>query len=117
MQRRINDVAFGVASLAVLLVHSSANYARSEGTYEKAIEGLHKHTGFITLYWTDTKGQILMELDRLNEELLYQVAISAGVGINGDNLDRGQLGDTRVVIFRRLGDKIALEQVNVANRA
>jgi hypothetical protein len=40
-----------------------------------------------------------------------------GVGSNDIGLDRGQLGDTRLVKFERYGNKVLLKQLNTQYRA
>ncbi|MEM7244828.1 MAG: zinc-dependent metalloprotease [Acidobacteriota bacterium] len=48
---------------------------------------------------------------------LLTEGLTTGLGANDIGLDRGQLGRTRVVRFRRLGKKVLLEEENVAFRA
>src|SRR5262249_11286259 len=48
---------------------------------------------------------------------LYLEAIRTGLGSNPVGLDRGQLGDARVVAFRRVGGRVLLEQPNLRYRA
>ncbi len=69
-------------------------------------------------FWHDDKtGKIWLEISRLNEEFLYVNSLAAGVGSNDIGLDRGQLGESRVVKFVRSGHKILLLQPNLAYRA
>ncbi|MEJ7700004.1 MAG: DUF5117 domain-containing protein [Pyrinomonadaceae bacterium] len=62
-------------------------------------------------------GKIYLEISRFNREFLYQVSLPTGVGSNPIGLDRGQLGDTKVVYFERAGNKILLVQPNYEYRA
>ncbi|PYQ55050.1 MAG: peptidase [Acidobacteria bacterium] len=73
--------------------------------------------GFLPLHWDDKEGKLLMEVPRPGEELIYQVSLAAGVGSNPLGLDRGQLGDTRLVRFDRVGPKLLLVQSNQRFRA
>src|SRR5260370_885393 len=50
-------------------------------------------------------------------EVLYQSSVPAGVGSNDIGLDRGQLGETRIVRFERSGPKVLLVQENLSFRA
>ena len=58
-----------------------------------------------------------MELSRFDEEFLYQVSLATGLGSNPVGLDRGQLGDSLVVTFRRAGTKVLLVEANYKYRA
>ncbi len=79
--------------------------------------GFEKLPGFITLYWDVKAGKIWMEIDRWDAEFLYVNSLSAGIGSNDIGLDRGQLGDTRIVKFQRTGPKVLLIEPNYAYRA
>jgi Met-zincin/Domain of unknown function (DUF5117) len=69
-------------------------------------------------FWRDDKaGKIWVEVSQLDREFLYVNSLPAGVGSNDIGLDRGQLGDTRVVKFVRSGNKLLLLQPNLAYRA
>jgi len=78
---------------------------------------LKKQNGFFNFYQDDKKGKILLEIEKLDQEFLYVNALAAGVGSNDIGLDRGQLGDNRVVRFTRSGNKILLIQSNYDYRA
>ncbi len=78
---------------------------------------LRKIDGFIPLYHDEREGKLWMEISRFDEEFLYQVALASGLGSNPVGLDRGQLGDSRVVMFRRFGPKILLVESNYKYRA
>ena len=59
-----------------------------------------------------SKDQLLMEIKYFGKEILYQVSLSAGIGVNDMDLDRGELGDTRGIVFRTRGSKVVLELPN-----
>ena len=79
----------------------------------------NRHEGFFSFTWDEEKGRIILEIpdDRLNEEFLYVSSLSAGVGSNDIGLDRGQLGDDRIVRFEKIGPKILMIQANQDYRA
>ena len=58
-----------------------------------------------------------LEIDKWDTEFLFLESLSAGVGQNDIGLDRGQLGEGRVVKFQRVGPKVLLTQVNYGFRA
>ncbi|WP_373496891.1 zinc-dependent metalloprotease [Aquiflexum sp.] len=78
---------------------------------------LSKKEGFITFYTDEDKGKIYLEIDKLNHEFLYVNSMPAGIGSNDIGLDRGQLGRTRIVEFRKAGNKLLLVQKNYDFRA
>jgi len=91
--------------------------------YAAKTRGLARHAGlFVT--WRDAKaGKVLLELPAPHGErgecarFLYVEGIQTGLGSNPVGLDRGQVGETRVVSFRRLGSRVLLEQENLRYRA
>ena len=73
--------------------------------------------GFLTTYYDESEDRLFMKVDRLEEELLYVTALSSGVGSNDIGLDRGQLGTTKVVYFKKAGNKLLLIEPNQDYRA
>src|SRR3954467_7636156 len=81
------------------------------------VKGLQKIDGYIPLYWQSSSGKLFMEIGRWKQEMLYQVSLPAGLGSNPVGLDRGQLGDSSVVTFERIGPKVLMTQPNYSYRA
>jgi len=79
--------------------------------------GMQKLGGYFNLYWDAKQGKLWLEIDKWNAEFLYQGGLSAGIGSNDIGLDRGQLGETRIVRFERIGPKVLLIQENLDYRA
>jgi hypothetical protein len=77
-------------------------------SFAELTRGLQKLDGYFPVYWDAEGGKLLLEIPRFDSEFLYQVSLPTGVGSNPLNLDRGQLGDTRVVHFERVGPKVLL---------
>lgn len=75
------------------------------------------YKGFFNFEWKDSTGKIMLEIDNLDQEFLYVNSLSAGVGSNDIGLDRGQLGNERIVAFKRSGNKILMVQPNYDYRA
>ncbi len=83
----------GLALAAVLVLPAAGDdEPKPTPTIAEAVEGLEALDGFLPLYWDEAKGRLLLEIGRFDEELLYQVGLSTGVGSNPIGLDRGQLG-------------------------
>ena len=89
----------------------------SSSSYSSTVAKYKKYDGFFDFYWDEKGGKIYLEIDKLGEEFLYVNSLAAGVGSNDIGLDRGQLGDTRVVKFERSGPKVFLVQPNQDYRA
>jgi hypothetical protein len=86
-------------------------------TIASKVDTLQKIDGYMPLYWQSSTGKLFMEIGRFNTELLYQVSLPAGLGSNPVGLDRGQLGDSSVVTFERIGPKVLMTQPNYSYRA
>ena len=89
---------------------SASNDSSSASDYE-ILEG------FVTLHWNEADGRLLFAIDEFDTPLLYQSSLPRGVGSNDLGLDRGQLGQTRVVRFLRSGPKVLLVADNLNFRA
>jgi hypothetical protein len=74
-------------------------------------------TGFLNFFWEESTGKIWLQIDKLNEEILYQTSLSAGLGSNDVGLDRGIMGTTYIVKFNRVGNKILMIEPNYSYRA
>jgi hypothetical protein len=84
---------------------------------EEKTNGLKKYEGYFNFYWDDNTGKIWLEVDKIETEFLYVVSLPAGLGSNDIGLDRGLLGDDRVVKFSKVGRKLLLVQPNYSYRA
>ena len=84
---------------------------------EAKVKDLQHLDGFLDLYWDHQKGQLLLQIDRMGYEFIYQSSMARGVGSNDLGLDRGQLGMTRLVEFYRSGTKVLLIEKNTDYRA
>lgn len=90
------------------------------GAAEKVSDPLAKMTnkpGYLPLFYQHESGKALLAVTRLDEPLIYQTALVTGVGSNDIGLDRGQLGQTRVIRFSRAGPKVLLIEENLRYRA
>jgi hypothetical protein len=90
---------------------------KSAATIVEKTAGAQKLLGYSNLYWGAKAGRLWLEIDKRGAEFLYQTSLPAGVGSSDIGLDRGQLGDTRVVRFERSGPKVLLMQSNLGYRA
>ncbi|MGB0393456.1 MAG: peptidase, partial [Flavobacteriaceae bacterium] len=70
------------------------------------------YSGFFNFYYLPDADKIHLEITNLGEEFLYINSLSSGIGNNDIGLDRGQLGNERIVKFQRAGNKVLLVQPN-----
>ncbi len=73
--------------------------------------------GFFNIYYDEKSDELFLEIDKLNSEFLYANSLATGVGSNDIGLDRGQLGNERVVKFIKAGPKVLMVQPNLNFRA
>jgi hypothetical protein len=73
--------------------------------------------GFLPLHWDAGKGQLFLEIPRLDTDMLYFDSLPQGAGSNDLGLDRGQVSDARIVRFERVGPKVLLVQPNMQFRS
>lgn len=76
-----------------------------------------KYEGYFTFWWDEDAGKIWLQIDKFNQDFLYVSSLPAGLGSNDIGLDRGLLGDEKVVYFNKVGRKILLVQPNQHYRA
>jgi len=76
-----------------------------------------KYQGFFDFEFVEDSGKMLLKIDKLNQDFLMVNAYGTGVGSNDLGMDRGKLGDIKVVRFEKHGDKILLVQPNLSFRA
>src|ERR1700744_2756838 len=91
--------------------------AQKASDIESKTKGLTKYSGYFNFYWNEKTGQVFLEIDRFNDEFLYVNSLPAGVGSNDLGMDRGQIGNSRIVKFIRIGNKVLLVQPNYNYRA
>jgi hypothetical protein len=78
---------------------------------------LKTYSGYFDFYYEESTDKIYLKVKKLNEDFLYVNSLASGVGSNDIGLDRGQLGSTRVVHFKKAGNKLLLVQPNLKYRA
>lgn len=73
--------------------------------------------GFFSYIYDENTDKIFLVVDMLNYDFLYVQALATGIGSNDIGLDRGQLGDQRIVHFEKAGPKLLLVQKNLKYRS
>ena len=102
---------------ALLLFSSLAASAQPLASIQEKTKNLKKLEGYFNVYWDENTGKVWLEIDKTDTEFLYVTSLPAGLGSNDIGLDRGLLGDDRVVKFVKIGRKVLLVQPNYAYRA
>ena len=127
MIRRAISVAFVCASMFACVqsappVQTAASPASSSKADEPILtigqktKDLRKLDGYFPLYWDAQKGKLLLEIARWDTEFLFVGSLTTGVGSSDIGLDRGEVGEERVVAFERIGPKVLLTQKNLKHR-
>ncbi len=80
-------------------------------------QSMQRQSGFFDFYYQPDTGKVFLKVAQTDVPFLFQSSLPQGIGSNDIGLDRGQLGDTRLVQFERFGDKILLKQLNTQYRA
>ena len=100
-----------------ILTHAQRKKETVVGPIDEKVAGMVGYEGYFNFYWDEKEGKIWLEIDKIDYEFLYVNALSAGIGSNDIGLDRGQLGNSRIVKFFKSGSKLLLIQPNYAYRA
>ena len=88
-----------------------------QDTTKSEFDSFEALEGFVDLYWDEDGGRLLIRVEDLGTQFLYQTSLPRGVGSNDLGLDRGRLGVRKVVSFERSGPKILLVEHNLSFRA
>jgi len=100
-----------------LLILIFASGALISETISNKTKNMKKLSGYFDMYWDQSTGKLWLEVEDFEKEFLYVNSLSAGVGSNDIGLDRGQLGNERIVFFKRFGPKVLMIQPNYSFRA
>ena len=73
--------------------------------------------GFVDVLYDFLEGKTYLKIDNLAREFIYQTSLPNGPSSNDIGLDRGQLGNTSLVVFERAGNKLFLIQKPTVYRA
>ncbi|CAN5417935.1 zinc-dependent metalloprotease [soil metagenome] len=103
--------------ILLLLIIPIISFSQKLASIEDKTKTMKKFEGFFNFYWNEDDGKVYLEINKLDTEVLYQTSLPAGVGSNDIGLDRGLLGDTRIIKFTKVGRKILMIQPNYGYRA
>jgi len=117
MKRIIVLLSIFLLSTPSLFAQSRSNSEAKTPTIAEKVAAMEKFPGYFPFYWDAKAGKIWLEIDKWNSEFLYAESLPAGIGSNDIGLDRGQLGQSYIVRFERIGPKVLLIASNYAFRA
>lgn len=103
----------------VFFFHPLSSAAESEKAKSllEFTRGMQHIPGFFDFYYHLEQDKVFLKIDQLDQKFLFQSSMPQGIGSNDIGLDRGQLGETRLVTFERYGNKVMLKQLNTRYRA
>jgi hypothetical protein len=91
--------------------------ADAPATLTQKIAGMDRKDGLFPLDWDVKSGKLYLEIPRMDQDFLLLDQLPYGLGSNDVGLDRGQLGESRVVHFSRIGGKVLLIEPNLSYRS
>jgi hypothetical protein len=112
-------VVMRIVLLCLLLIPflSFATDSNKQISVADFTKNMSQQTGFFDFYYQIETDKVFLKIDEFDQPFLFQSSMPQGIGSNDIGLDRGQLGDTRLVQFERFGNKVLLKQLNTQYRA
>lgn len=86
-------------------------------TLEAFRDGKEVRVGYFDVIIDPDTAQVFLEVPTDRGQFILQTGLARGLGSNDIGLDRGQLGDTKLVSFSRVGRKSLLIEENTDYRA
>lgn len=118
---KIRDLIFlGLSLLMTVSFAQQKQKNKRKDTSQTVVENGRLYSGFFDFVYDASKGSLHLKVNRstqLDQPFLYVNSLSAGIGSNDIGLDRGQLGNERVVHFTKMGNKLLLIQPNLTYRS
>ena len=109
--------SFSFALLIALIPASLAHAEDAAKTLAQKTAGLQRMDGFFPIFRDEKAGKLYLEVPADGKDFLLLDQLPYGLGSNDVGLDRGQLGQGRVVHFTHTGGKILLIQPNLEYRS
>ncbi|MGB0834594.1 MAG: zinc-dependent metalloprotease [Psychrobium sp.] len=103
--------------LALSTLLSTLSLGAFAAKFDDKTKNLTAKKGLFTLYGGKNSSSMLLSVDKLEQPFIYVTSLMQGVGSNDIGLDRGQIGQSRLVQFERYGEQIVLRQLNTDYRA
>ena len=117
MKRTAFSISVLLLFCATLVAQPRPNAETRIPTITEKVASMQKFPGYFPFYWDAKAGRLWLEIDKWNSEFLYVESLPAGIGSNDIGLDRGQLGQSYIVRFERIGPRVLLIASNQDYRA
>ena len=101
----------------IFSVFGLVSVAQTSSRITEKTKNFKRYDGYFAFWWDAANGKIWLQVDKLDQEFLYVNSLPAGLGSNDIGLDRGQIGNSRIVYFNKVGKKLLLVQPNYNYRA
>src|SRR5277367_4000175 len=95
----------------------SAANAESTPTIHERIAGMKAADGLFPTAWDAKTGKLFLQIRKFDQDFLLVVSLPYGLGSNDIGLDRGRLGEERIVHFTRVGPRVLLVAPNLHYRS
>lgn len=115
--RQVKASGKSAIAITVLFVVSTSSALAALPSIGEFTSNMTKKEGLIPVYYDDESDKVYLAVPTDHAEYLFQSSLPYGVGSNDIGLDRGQLGNTRLVSFEKFGNKVLLKQHNTKYRA
>ena len=115
--RHVKASGKSAIAITVLFVVSTSSALAALPSIGEFTSDMTKKDGLIPVYYDDESDKVYLAVPTDHAEYLFQSSLPYGVGSNDIGLDRGQLGNTRLVSFEKFGNKVLLKQHNTKYRA
>ena len=115
--RQVKASGKSAIAITVLFVVSTSSALAALPSIGEFTSDMTKKDGLIPVYYDDESDRAYLAVPTEHAEYLFQSSLPYGVGSNDIGLDRGQLGNTRLVSFEKFGNKVLLKQHNTKYRA
>ena len=119
MKSLISVLALTLASSSTALAQpAQGGGAQAPATsIAQRTSGLERRDAYLPFYVDPVRGRVLLEVPKLNDDLLYYVQIAKGLGNVDLGIDRGAGGASKVLYFDRQGNRALIVERNLRFRA
>jgi Met-zincin/Domain of unknown function (DUF5117) len=111
------SLLFVTVCLLVSTALSSAANPESTPTIHDRIAAMKAADGLFPTAWDAKTGKLFLQIRKFDQDFLLVVSLPYGLGSNDIGLDRGRLGEERIVHFTRVGPRVLLVAPNLQYRS
>jgi hypothetical protein len=112
MQKYVIAFVFSIFTAYIPVQVQAQAEETSRHSYAEIIAPLKNDKGFFDIYRDAEHGKLLLSVSTLNEPFLLISSMPYGLGSNDVGIDRGAVGETKIVHFEKHGARMFLVQEN-----